>query len=102
MAGEWTVLFDLEVVRGIQAWKGLNRIELDAVQRVLRAEGPAGLDWNAYDLAGFPDWDAIEEPMTRTFLTAFEERVYRLTLELRPGRTIIVRKAEHFVSRFWR
>ncbi len=99
---DWQVVFEVHVVRLVSKWARRNQIELDAIQRVLRSDGPAGLDWSAWDLAGFPDWEAIEEPVTRTFLTAFEERVYRLTLELRPGRTIIVRKAEHFVSRFWR
>jgi len=102
MADLWTVLLAIDVAKSVRAWRKLNQIELDAIQRVLRAEGPAGLDWSAWDLAGFPDWEAIEKPMTRVFQAAFEERVYRLTLEMRPGRTIIVRTAEHFISLFWR
>jgi len=99
---DWQVVFEVHVARQASAWNRRNQIELDAIQRLLRSDGPAGLDWSAWDLAGFPDWEAIEEPVTRVFHTAFEERVYRLTLEMRPGRTIIVRKAEHFISPFWR
>lgn len=99
---DWQVVFEVHVVRLISKWTRRSQIELDAIQRVLRADGPAGLDWSAWDLAGFPDWEAIEEPVIRVFHTAFEERVYRLTLEMRPGRTIIVRNAENLISPFWR
>ena len=99
---EWSVVYDISLIRIITAWPKANQIEFDAIQRVLRAEGPAGLDWNAYELSGFPDWEAIEQPVNRVFHTAFQERVYRLHLEILPGQTIVVRKAEHFISRFWR
>jgi hypothetical protein len=90
------------MVQSIKHWPRANQIELDAIQRYLRAEGPAGLDWSAYELSGFPDWEAIEQSVSRVFHTAFQERVYRLHLEILPGQTIVVRKAEHFVSPFWR
>ena len=99
---DWSVVYDINLIRTIAEWPRATQIEFDAIQRVLRAEGPAGLDWSAYEFSGFPDWEAIEQPVSRVFTTAFQERVYRLHLEILPGQTIVVRKVEHFVSRFWR
>lgn len=98
----WQVVFEVRVARQASKWPKRNQMELDAIQRVLRAEGPAGLDWGAYERAGFPEWEAILKPETKVFHTAFEDRIYRLRLEVRPGQTIVVREASYFRSIFGR
>lgn len=99
---DWQVVLEVRVARLISGWDRRNQMELDAIQRLLRADGPAGLDWGAYERAGFPDWETVEEPETRAFVITFEDRIYRLTLEIRPGKTIIIRRASHMRSPFLR
>jgi hypothetical protein len=99
---DWQVVLEVRVARLISRWARRSQMELDAIQRLLRADGPAGLDWSAHERAGFPAWEAIEAADSRVFHAAFEDRIYRLTLEIRPGRTIVVRQASHFISPFGR
>ena len=102
MPDRWTVVFDVQVLRQVAGWERRRQMELDAIQRVLRAEGPAGLDWGAFDLAGFPDWEDLDQPVRQVFATVLDATVYRLDLEIVPGRRVVVRAASHALSPFRR
>lgn len=96
---DWQVVFEVRVVRQISGWHERDQIQLDAVFTILRQDGPAGLDWDPRDRTGRPTWDDLSEAYRAVHWKASEERFYRVTLEVRPGRTIIVRGAELGVYR---
>jgi hypothetical protein len=89
----WQVVFEVRVVGLVSKWARLNQIELDAIHIVLRELGPDGLGWSAMKRFGGSSWDELSEPYKAVAWKAFDERIYRVTLEVRPSRTIIVRDA---------
>lgn len=89
----WRVVFEVRVVGLISKWTRRNGIELDAIHAVLRADGPEGIGWDAMSRLNRSSWDDLTEPYKAVYWTAFDERFYRVTLEVRPGRTIIIRDA---------
>ncbi len=93
MNSHWTVVFDMAALGKIKLWPRGNQIELDAIQTVLREGGPDALGWNSNERAGCPSWEGLIEPYSATYWTAFDRRFYRVALEIRPGRTVIVRDA---------
>ena len=89
----WQVVFDVSTFGVIKRWDRLDQIKLDSIHALLREDGPGGLDWNAVERVGQLSWDHLTEPYRATFWTAAGERFHRVTLEVRAGRTIIVRDA---------
>lgn len=89
----WQVVFDVSAFGAIKRWDRADQIKLDSIRSLLREDGPDGLDWNAEKRVGQPSWDHLIEPYRATFWTASGERFYRVMLEVRSGRTIIVRGA---------
>ena len=89
----WQVVFDVSTFGAIKRWDKYDQIKLDFIHSLLREDGPDGLDWNPMERAGQQSWDHLVQPYRATFWTATGQRFYRITLEVRPGQTIIVRDA---------
>ena len=87
----WTVLLDMRLHRQLKAWTTADRIRLDALQRVVREGGPAALDWDAETLASCGSWDDLEEAHRGDIWWAFSPNPIRVTLEVLPGKTVVIR-----------
>lgn len=95
----WQVVFDVSAFGEIKRWDRFDQIKLDEIRTLLREDGPEGLDWNALERVGHLSWDHLAEPYKAVFWTASGVRFYHVALEVRPGRTIIVRGAARGVYR---
>jgi hypothetical protein len=90
----WTVLVDIPLRRLLEGWDVGARMQLDALQRLLRDKGPAVLDWDARRLTGYPSWDEVQGSYRCDVWLPFEDDFVRVTLEVLPGRTAVIRPAD--------
>ena len=91
MQTRWTVLMDLKLHREVKGWNTRRRMELDALQRVIRDGGPDALEWDATRLANCASWEEIDRSYRGDIWLAFELDFFRVTLEVLPGRTVVIR-----------
>ena len=87
----WTVVLDTRLHGQLKEWTTPDRIRLDALQRVVREGGPAALDWDAVTLANCGSWDDILEPYRGDIWWFLGPEAIRVTLEVLPGKTVVIR-----------
>lgn len=85
----WTVVLDIQLIREITTWPPDRRKQVAMIMRLLEQDGPLSLGGR-------------EQVSTqRNIFVPFPESFYRLTLEVREGRTLIIREVVHFTRPAW-
>ena len=92
----WTVLLDLDLLRHMRRGPGFQHKQLAMIERLLVRDGPAAFVRPAKD----GEFDVITA-VSRLAIADFPREIYRLRLEIFPGRTVIVREATHFDKPDW-
>jgi hypothetical protein len=88
MADDWQVLVDISKVRALPREA---QIACDAVQKQLAAFGPLRFGLYPDERCALESWDLLEEPHLAEVWAPILGRPYALLLEIRPGRTLIIR-----------
>jgi hypothetical protein len=89
----WSVITEVAVVRQVEAWDRDARRQLFAVQELLREKGPEVFDLYAEAFTEVSSWDELDQPCHLEFFIQVRGRYLALVLEIRPARTIVVRRA---------
>jgi len=88
----WMVIAELRLVSLVRERGRQAESELLAVQRRLRKGGPEAFGLDATFLAGAPTWEEVEVACRPDLFIELAGRRLWAELEIRPGRTIVLRR----------
>ena len=91
MANDWNVLVDISKIRALPREA---RIACDAVQKQLATYGPLRFGLYPDERCGIDSWDQLEAPHLAEIWAPVLGHAYAILLEVRPGRTLIIRSFE--------
>lgn len=87
----WTVVTETLLIKQADEWSRDARHQLFAIQDRFREEGPDAFALDAAQLADAPSWDELDEPCTIDFFVELRKRLWRIELDILPGRTVVFR-----------
>jgi hypothetical protein len=90
--GRWTVITELPLLSEVRARGMQAERELLAVQRRLSENGPDALGLDCAHVAGAPAWERIEAACRPDLFIELDGRLVWAELEIRPGRTLVLRR----------
>jgi hypothetical protein len=89
----WAVVTEVTLIAQLESWHKDAKLELFAVQQLFREEGPDAFSLTAAAFTERTSWEELEEPCWLEFFVQIRGRFLRIELEIRPGRTVVFRRA---------